>query len=76
MTSSERSRRYRERMKAKGLRRVQLWVWDTRTPEFQERARRECEALRNSPGEAEIMDWCEAAATDLLKDIPCWDEDG
>jgi hypothetical protein len=70
MTSSERSRLYRERMKAKGFRRVQLWVWDTRTPEFQERARRACEAIRNSPGEAEIMDEIEALSTDLLKNDP------
>lgn len=33
-SSREKVRAYRERMRAKGLRLVQMWIPDTRTPEF------------------------------------------
>ncbi|MCY3805611.1 MAG: DUF3018 family protein [bacterium] len=33
-SSAERVRRYRRRMKEQGMRPVQLWVTDTRTPAF------------------------------------------
>ena len=36
--SREKARTYRERMRAKGLRPVQLWLPDTRSPEFARRA--------------------------------------
>jgi hypothetical protein len=65
----ERARAYRARMRAKGLRPVQHWAPNTTSPEFIERARRECEALRNNPREAEILDEIEAFAADLLNDI-------
>ena len=34
--------RYRERMRAAGLRPVQFWVPDTRSPEFVAEGRRQC----------------------------------
>jgi hypothetical protein len=65
----EKARAYRARMRAKGLRPVQRWAPDTRSPEFVERARRECAALRNDSSEAEILDDIEAFAVDLLNDV-------
>jgi hypothetical protein len=59
-----------ERQRAKGLRPVQHWAPDTRSPEFLECARRECEALKNDPNEAKILDEIEALAAELLKDLP------
>ena len=38
---SQRAQKYREAMKAKGMRLVQRWVIDTRTPEFRAEARRQ-----------------------------------
>ena len=52
-SSAERSRAYRARMRAKGYRRVQLWLPDTRSPEFAALAHRESLAVANSPGEAD-----------------------
>ena len=48
---------HRAAMRAKGYRLKQFWVPDTRTPEFQETARREALAIANSPYEAEEQAW-------------------
>ena len=56
----ERMRKYRERMRAKGMRPVQRWAYDTKSPEFQKELEKELEAIRNSPEEQEILDWIEA----------------
>ena len=58
--SREKARAYRERMRAKGLRPVQLWLPDTRTPEFAEKARKEMIAIANSPTEAEDQAFIDA----------------
>jgi hypothetical protein len=58
--SREKARAYRERMRAKGLRPVQLWVPDTRTPEFAAEARRQSLAIANSPTEAEDQAFIDA----------------
>ncbi len=59
-TSKERMADYRRRMRAKGLRPVQMWLPDTRTPEFQEKCRRFVEAVNTDvKGEAEIIEWIE-----------------
>jgi len=58
--SRQKARAYRERMRAKGLRPVQLWLPDTRTPEFAEEARRQSPAVANSPAEAEDQAWIDA----------------
>lgn len=47
---------YRARMRAAGLRPVQLWVPDTREPSFVERCRRQSLAVAaRDPGGDEIM---------------------
>jgi hypothetical protein len=52
-SSREKVRAYRKRMRAKGLRLVQMWLPDTRTPEFVELAHRASVAIANSPTERE-----------------------
>jgi hypothetical protein len=52
-TSRDKVRAYRKRMRAKGLRLVQMWLPDTRTPEFAAEAHRASLAVANSPTEQE-----------------------
>jgi Protein of unknown function (DUF3018) len=52
-SSREKVRAYRERMRGKGFRLVQMWLPDTRTPEFAELAHRASIAIANSPTERE-----------------------
>ncbi len=55
-------RDYRARMRAKGLRPVQIWGYDTSAPGFREELDREFAAIRESPEEQEILDWIEQVA--------------
>ncbi|MGH8192321.1 MAG: antitoxin MazE family protein [Rhodanobacteraceae bacterium] len=54
--------RHRERMRAAGLRPVQFWVPDTRSPEFAAQVRQQCQNLKNDPAEADVLDFTEEAA--------------
>jgi len=40
---------HRARLRAQGLRPIQIWVPDTRSPEFAKEARRQMRALARSP---------------------------
>lgn len=51
-SSREKVRRYRERMRARGLRPVQIWVPDTRTANFSKEAHRQSLAVARSTGES------------------------
>ena len=51
--SRKRAQRRRDRLRAQGLLRIEIWVPDTRSPEFAAEARRQSLALANSPNEAE-----------------------
>ena len=60
-------RDHRERLRAQGLRPIQIWVPDVRSPEFAAEARRQSLAVANSPHAEEdqafvdaISDWGEA----------------
>jgi hypothetical protein len=65
LSALENVRRYRERMKAQGFRQLNLWVPDTRSPRFAEECRRQSQlAARHDPAD-DVMDWLEAAASDL-----------
>jgi hypothetical protein len=55
---------YYARMRAKGLRRVQLWVPNTRSRKFAASMRRQSRALANDTAEREILDFIEAASDD------------
>ena len=55
--------RHRERMRAAGLRPVQFWVPDTRSPEFVAQVRQQCQSLKGDPAEADVLHFTEEAAT-------------
>ncbi len=54
--------RHRQRMRAAGLRPVQFWVPDTRSPEFAARLRQQCRSLEGDPAEADALRFTEEAA--------------
>lgn len=65
-TTNERVRKHRASLRRAGLRPVQLWVPDTRSPSFPEEARRQSAQLVDDPQEDEILDWLSQA----------WDTEG
>jgi hypothetical protein len=71
-TSAERVRRRRDKMRAAGLRPVQIWVPDTRSPDFAAECRRQCEAIaraeRTGAGRAESEFW-ERVSADAWDDL-------
>ena len=58
-SSRSRTARYRENLRRKGLRPVQIWVPDTTAPGFAEEIRRQCEAIDAADDEDGTMDWIE-----------------
>lgn len=62
--------RYRTKMRAQGLRPVQIWVPDTQAPGFAEELRRQCALVRKHPEEQEILDFIESVA-----DLTDWEYD-
>lgn len=61
IAARERVRKHREALRAQGLRPIQIWVPDTRRPDFSEEARRQSLVTRNDPQEQEVLDWIEQA---------------
>jgi hypothetical protein len=57
MSSRDKVRAYRTRMRKRGYRLVQMWLPDTRTKEFAERAHRASLAIARSAHEAEDQAW-------------------
>lgn len=57
MSISERVGRYRDRLRAQGLRSVQIWVPDTRSPHFAEECRRQSLLIKNDPSDDDINEW-------------------
>jgi len=68
MSSKERVRAYRERMRKQGLRPVTLWLPDMNSPEFKAEAHRQSLAVANSPGEKDNLEFI-----DSLFDPTIWD---
>ena len=60
----DRLARHRAELRRAGLRPVQLWVPDTRSPAFAQACRRQSEALLGDPLEAGTMAWLDAVADD------------
>jgi len=56
----EKVRSYRERMRARGLRPIQLWVPDTRTARFRSEAHRQSLAVAQSPHAREDQEFIDA----------------
>lgn len=67
--SSSRSnvQRFRDRMRQRGLRLVQIWVPDTRSPAFAKECRRQSLLIARDPSERAIMQELEA-----LQDTTGW----
>jgi hypothetical protein len=61
---TERVDKYREKLRAAGLRPVQLWLPDTRKRGFTAVCRRQSLMLHDDPQEAEVLAWLEAAGDD------------
>ncbi|WP_058569884.1 antitoxin MazE family protein [Xylella fastidiosa] len=57
--------RHREQMRSAGLRPVQFWVPDTRTPEFAAEIRSQCRALKGDQAEADALRFTEKAITHI-----------
>jgi hypothetical protein len=57
MKVSERMRGYRTRLRAAGLRLVQLWVPDTRSKRFAAECRRQSRLVKGDPAEAETLEF-------------------
>ncbi|RXK80681.1 DUF3018 family protein [Chlorobaculum sp. 24CR] len=59
---TERVKRYRDKLRERGLRPVQIWVPDTRRPGFATECRRQSELLKMDAHEKEMHDFLEQAA--------------
>lgn len=61
-------RAWRAKMRAKGLRPIQIWVHDTRAPGFIEEARRQARAAAASEHERNEQAFIDAISVDLWKE--------
>ncbi len=59
---SARVQKHRSGLRASGLRPVQIWVPDTRSPGFAQECRRQSLLLRHDPLEQETLEWMGSAA--------------
>lgn len=59
---AERVHKYRAKLRAAGLRPVQIWVPDTRRKGFAEECRRQSLSLQGDAQEADTLGWLEAIA--------------
>lgn len=67
MTVRDRVAEHRARMRAQGLRPVQLWVPDVRSPDFAAEAHRQSARVATAGSTTDDMDFVEAVTTE-------WDE--
>lgn len=58
----EKVRAYRERLRRQGLRPIQIWVPDVRSPDFQAEAHRQSVAVAESSFEAEDQAFIDAVS--------------
>lgn len=68
MTVNQRVRDYRQRMRSRGFRPVQIWVPDVRTAEFANEARRQAQLVGTLDEQSDDQDFIEAVSTD-------WDDE-
>jgi hypothetical protein len=62
--TSERVQQHRQRLRRAGLRPIQLWVPDTRSPGFAEECRRQSSVLSDDPQERDTLEWLQSVADD------------
>ena len=63
-TSAGRVRRYRQKMRDQGMRLIQLWVTDTRTPAFAAEAHRQSAAVAGGAHAADDQAFIDALSLD------------
>ena len=69
--TNERVRKSRAALRAQGLRPVQMWLPDTRSPEFKAECARQSKILAASEADdQELWDFMDAALRDLLEFTP------
>lgn len=61
LTPSKKMQQYRARLRASGLRPVQIWVPDTRARGFAQEVERQSRLVSGSMGDKEALDFIEAA---------------
>ena len=61
-TTADRVQKHRARLRAAGLRPVQIWVPDTQSTGFADECRRQSLALQGDSQETNMANWLEAAA--------------
>jgi type II secretory pathway component PulF len=66
--AAESTKRYRAKLRAQGLRPVQIWVPDTRSPKFAAECRRQSLLIASNAREDGLMDALEA----LAAETPGW----
>ena len=62
--SRDKVRAHRERLRRQGLRPIQIWVPDTRSPDFAAEAHRQSAAVAASPHEADDQAFIDAISDD------------
>ncbi len=67
-TGAERVRDHRRRLRAQGLRPIQIWVPDVRSPEFAAEAHRQSRLVAESEHAQEDQDWVDAISEGALAD--------
>jgi hypothetical protein len=67
-SSRVRTQRYRDGLRRRGLRPVQIWVPDFRAPGFKAEVRRQCELINAADRAENLMAWVE--------DVSVFDGDG
>ena len=66
--SRDKVQAYRDRMRAQGMRPLQIWVPDTRSESFKAEARRQCIAVANSPQEKDDLAFIDSLFDDDWND--------
>lgn len=61
-SNRDRVREHRARLRAQGLRPIQIWVPDVRRPGFAEEVRRQCLAIAASERDRDDMDFIESVS--------------
>lgn len=73
-SSRDKVRDHRGRLRAQGLRPIQFWVPDVRSPEFIAEAHRQSRLVANSPHAAEDQAFIDAISVWSSDELPEWDD--
>ncbi|HEY7977005.1 MAG TPA: antitoxin MazE family protein [Rhizomicrobium sp.] len=67
-SSAKKVRAHRARLRAQGLRPIQIWVPDVNDPKFIAEARRQSRLVAQSPGEKEVQEFLDGLFEEQLRD--------